>query len=181
MSKKRIALLFISMLLGAFAIRYYQSKAIEHPENLQSTEPESILPIAESIAPTIEEKEPIEQIAFAPTLEPSITHVSKSISVKNNITDKMLTYKKGFISYIPAFKIVVNGISLAQGEQQSIEIPDQLLKVTYSYDFVNGYKTGTRTVVFNIPENLTEAAITFDWKNDWRVIIDGAKPLEIIE
>lgn len=174
MSKKRIALLFISMLLGAFAIRYYQSKTVEQPETLQSTEPESILPI-------IEENEPIEQITLAPTLEPSIAHVNKSISVKNNITDKMITYKKGFINYIPAFKIVVNGISLAQGEQQLIDAPDKLLKVTYSYDFVNGYKTGTRTVVFSFPENLTEAAITFDWKNDWRVIIDGAQPLEIIE
>lgn len=173
MNKKRIVLLFISVLSGSAVVWYYHNRVIEQPNIQQPAEPELIIPV-------VEKQAPIDQ-APTPSPEPTIKEVHKIISVKNNITDKMLSYKKGFISYIPEFKVVVNDIPLAQGEQQTIEIPDKVLKVTYSYDFVNGYKTGTRTVLFSIPDDMNEVGITFDWKNDWRVIVDGAKPLEIIE
>jgi hypothetical protein len=152
---------------------YYRYKIVEQPKIQQPTEPASI-------ALVVEEQTPNEP-TLTPSSEPAIKEVNRAISVKNNITEKMLSYKKGFLSYVPEFKVVVNGIPLAQGGQQTFEIPDNILNVTYSYDFVNGYKTGTRTVIFSIPNDMNEVDITFDWKNDWRVVIDGAKPLEIIE
>jgi hypothetical protein len=174
MNKKRIVLLFVTLLLSAAAALWFHEKRLaEHPQNQLSSESETIATVTEETTPT--------ELTDVPDEDLHVKEDHNTITVKNNITDKMITYKKGFINYIPEFKVTVNSIPLAQGEQKFLDIPDRKLKVTYSYDFVNGYKTGTRTVIFSIPENLVEVAIAFDWKNDWRVIIDGAEPLEIIE
>lgn len=173
MNKKRIILLFVTVLLGATAVWHHRHRLVEQPHDQPQTEPETIVTVIEELAPI--------ESAPTPSPEPSVQENHKTIMVKNSITDKMLSYKKGFMSYIPEFKIVVNDIPLAREEQQSIEIPDKKLKVTYSYDFVNGYRTGTKTVIFSVPEGLSALDITFDWKNDWRVVVDGAEPLEIIE
>lgn len=174
MNKKRILLLLITVLLGSAAVWYHHNRFVEQPQNQPSVEPEVVATVIE------EEARPIE-LEQKTSTNPAIQITHNSITVKNNITDKMITYKKGFINYIPEFKISVNGIPLAREDQKTIEIPERKLKVTYSYDFANGYKTGTKSVIFSIPESLTEIAITFDWKNDWRVVVNGAEPLEIIE
>lgn len=174
MNKKRIVLLFISVLAGSTATWYYHNRVAKQSQHDSAAAEQEVIATAA--------EEPIQvELAPAPSTESSIEETQKTILVKNSITDKMLSYKKGFLSYIPEFKVVANNVTLAREEQQPIEIPDRILKVTYSYNFANGYRTGTKTVIFSIPENLTEVAITFDWKNDWRVVVDGAHPLSIIE
>ena len=103
------------------------------------------------------------------------------VIIKNKITKKMITYTKCFVPYTPDFVLKVNGTELKLGEEQSIAIKKNRVTVTFSYNFLNGYKKGTSAVEFDLPESKQECEITFSWKNDWRVIMNDAKPLTITQ
>ena len=90
----------------------------------------------------------------------------------------MISYNKGFLSYKPRFQLHVNDITLKPGEQKQIDIVDDMLKVTYTYSFLNGYKKGTKEITFKVQPMQDDLKIKFSWQHDWRVIIGHAKPIE---
>lgn len=189
MDKKTTLLLLSAALLPVVAVVWYQQKQHTHVAHEKTaTEPQfeqqlvQDQPSPEPVVPEQNQKTdtPIKEMPNTPESSEHQQSVSRTIAVTNKITDKMLYYKKGFMQYLPEFSITVNGISLEQGQEKPIEIPNGVLKVTYSYNFANGYKTGMKSVLFNVPEDLKELAITFNWKNDWRVVVDGATPFEVI-
>ncbi len=91
----------------------------------------------------------------------------------------MISYNKCFVSYTPNFALTVNDQILRPGRDQLITITDNKLVVTYSYNFLNGYKKGKRSVEFKINPNQDLYEITFSWHNDWRVIIPQATPQQV--
>ncbi len=113
-------------------------------------------------------------------VEQPIAPKSRTIKVTNNITQKMLAYTKGFMQYTPDFTLIVNHQAIEPGKQQEITINDNSLTIGYTYNFMNGYKKGSKEIAFTVPATSNELDITFSWKNDWRVIVAGAQPDRII-
>ncbi len=114
------------------------------------------------------------------TEEKHDTHFSRTIKVNNKITQKMIAYSKGFMQYTPDFTLTINNVPIKQGNQQQIVIENNCITVGYTYNFVNGYKKGSKEIEFMVPVTEDELDITFSWQDDWRVVISGAQPHKVI-
>ena len=101
----------------------------------------------------------------------------RSICLKNGITKKMISYTKCFVSYTPDFRLQIGDQELRPGKAQTITVDGDTITIAYDYNFLNGYKKGRRVVSFALPEHKNEFEVTFSWKNDWRVILESAKPI----
>jgi hypothetical protein len=123
--------------------------------------------------PTVVAANVAEQPATAPEVAAS------PIVVTNAIEPKMLEYKHWTGKYSPEkFSISVNGAEIAQGSTYEIPANSSTVEIGYTYSFMNGMKSGGRKISYQLNENITQLNITFDWKNDWRVIVDNGKAVK---
>lgn len=104
----------------------------------------------------------------------------RSIKVKNNITDKMLKHPKAF-GYMPAFSVSVNNTEIAQGQERDIPLEDDKLIVEYRYNYLKGYRTGSKKIQFSVPVEKNEVNLGFDWSNDQRILTSEAKLDKVLE
>ena len=106
---------------------------------------------------------------------------SRKITIKNDITEKMTKYRHILGRYKPTnFAISINGQKVDLGQEKTVTISDNKLKVRYDYQF-GSHKTGAKVVEFLVPENMKFATITFNWKKKWRILINRATPLSVEE
>ena len=99
---------------------------------------------------------------------------STSITISNNIKPDMLTYKHWTGKYNPdSFKVSVNNSEIAQGATLQIPSETKTVNLTFDYSFVNGKRTGSKTVAYKLNDDATQANITFSWDNDNKIIIDN--------
>ena len=113
--------------------------------------------------------------ATEPSFDPSeaVAHPS-SITISNNIKPDMLTYKHWTGKYNPdSFKVSVNNSEVAQGATLQIPSETKTVNVTFDYSFVNGKRTGSKTVAYKLNDDATQANITFSWDNDNKIMIDN--------
>lgn len=104
----------------------------------------------------------------------------RTITVTNNITKKMISYTKCFVSYTPDFNLIINDEIIPPGHTRKVVVDNNnMLIVTYSYNFLNGYKKGKRSVSFELNPNQNAYEITFSWQNDWRLMIAQATPKKV--
>lgn len=123
---------------------------------------------------------PVEQTDMHITAENHDAKISRIIKVTNKITQKMLAYTKGFMQYTPNFVLTINDMPIEQGEQRQIIIKNNCVAVGYTYNFMNGYKKGSKEIEFRVPVTKDELEIIFSWQDDWHVVILGAQPHRII-
>ncbi|MGE0009273.1 MAG: hypothetical protein AB7F19_01920 [Candidatus Babeliales bacterium] len=103
----------------------------------------------------------------------------RTITIKNTIEPKMLTYKHWSGNKVPdPFKIVIDGKEIAPGKSITVAIENDTLPVQFSYSFMMGYKKGTNEVTFQVPEHKDNLNLTFSWDNDYRVILEHAKAIK---
>jgi hypothetical protein len=101
----------------------------------------------------------------------------RTITIQNDITHKMITYKHWTGSYTPSiFDVSINGQILKEGEKRSITIHDNKLIISYRYSFMKGYRVGARNITFKVNPEAQLLSITFAWKNKWHVLLDQASP-----
>ena len=104
---------------------------------------------------------------------------SEPITITNAIEPSMLAYKHWTGTYSPeTFTIAVNGTEIAQGAQYTLSADTNTVDVQCNYSFMNGMRKGTKTVSYQLHENITQANITFSWKDDWQVIVDNGTALK---
>lgn len=105
------------------------------------------------------------------------TPKTRTITIKNGITPKMLAYSHWTGKYKPTtFSVSVDGHSLTEDNEFPVDITDNKLTVTYRYSFMKGYKTGARSINFKVDPEATTVDITFAWKNKWHILCDHATP-----
>jgi hypothetical protein len=124
-----------------------------------------------------------EEPVVAEVAVPSITKAvaDKSITITNAIKPSMLEYKHWTGTYKPeVFTITINNTEVAQGEQHVLPAETKNVDVQFSYSFMNGMRKGTKTVSYQLHENITQADITFSWKDDWQVLVDNGKAVSKI-
>ena len=118
--------------------------------------------------------------ALPTTEETIIAKVAQPIIITNAIDADMLKYKHWTGTYSPEiFTITINGTEVAQGAQHTLPAETKNLDVSFSYSFMNGMRTGTKTVSYQLNENSTQANITFSWKDDKKVFVDNGTFLKI--
>ncbi len=106
-----------------------------------------------------------------------VSNGPRTVKIKNNIVEKKLKYKYLFLSYIPTkFSITINGQELKRDEKMDVTIKDNKLSVRYDYEFMDGKRTGAKVVHFEVDPEAQELDLSFSWKDEWRIIIDGATP-----
>ncbi|MEX0849022.1 MAG: hypothetical protein WD055_02240 [Candidatus Dependentiae bacterium] len=103
---------------------------------------------------------------------------TRVVTVKNSITKEMISYSKCFASYTPDFSLTINDQTIQPGEEKKINITNDQLTTSYSYNFLNGFKKGKRTVEFEMPSDKEKFEITFSWEDDWHVLIKNSKPIK---
>lgn len=135
------------------------------PFTLKATEKTSELPAVENASTSIE-------TSSAQTVD--IPTPSTFITINNNIKPDMLTYKHWTGKYNPdSFKVFVNSTEVTQGNSLQIPSGTKTVDLTFDYSFVNGKRTGSKTVSYKLNEDATQANITFSWDNDNKIIIDN--------
>ena len=105
---------------------------------------------------------------------------ANAITIRNSITDKMITYHKGFFSLTPKFNLFVNDKIIKPGQQLNIPVIDGKINVTYDYNFM-GHRKGKKSISFEVPTDKNNLDITFSWKTEPRIAIPGAKALDVKE
>lgn len=107
---------------------------------------------------------------------------TRTLKVTNNISDKSLAYKYGFISYSPSsFAVHVDGKKIEATETLPITLQDNKITMRYDYEFLGGKRKGAKEIVFEIPAHTNELSFNFSWKEDHHFIINNAKPVAIKE
>lgn len=103
----------------------------------------------------------------------------RTVEIQNSIDDTMTTYSHWTGNYTPDFSISINDQTLEKGKSQKVAVQDNQLAIRYHYNFVKGVCTGSKIVTFNIEPKLDKLSVTFSWKNEWRLMIEGATPISI--
>ena len=68
---------------------------------------------------------------------------------------------------------------LKKGETKQVEIEhNNILEVTYHYEFKNGLVKGSKTIKIEIPEKESNVNLSFSWKNNLRIISDVGRAIE---
>lgn len=123
----------------------------------------------------------LEQETQEPTEEQKAEPTASAITITNAIAPSMLEYKHWTGKYSPdVFTVSVNGTEVATGTTCEIPGDSSTIEVGYTYSFMNGMRSGGKKISYQLNENIAQANITFDWKNDWRVIVDNAKAIKEI-
>jgi len=134
--------------------------------------------LQEIIAVFAQEETAAEAIALS-TPENSVTAAAEKpapIIITNAIEPSMLEYKHWTGKYSPEqFAISINGTEIESGKTCAIPSNATTVEIGYTYSFMNGMKSGGRKISYQLNENITHVNITFDWKNEWRVVVDNGK------
>lgn len=101
-----------------------------------------------------------------------------SITITNAIEPSMLAYKHWTGTYSPdIFTVTINGMEVACGTNYTITSTQEPLEIGYSYSFMKGMRTGAKTVSYQLNEHITNAQITFSWKDNWKILVDNGTPV----
>jgi hypothetical protein len=122
--------------------------------------------------PTTDTIAPADQIAIQKTAQPII--------ITNAIESSMLAYKHWTGTYNPdSFTVTINGAEIAQGNQHTLPAETKTVDIAFSYSFMSGMRTGTKTISYQLHENITQATITFSWKDDNKILLDNGTLLKV--
>jgi len=128
------------------------------------------------------EKENVAVVAEIPEITlTTVAEAPQPITITNSIQPNMLEYKHWTGKYSPEqFAISINGVEIKSGETCELPACSKTVEIGYTYSFMNGMKSGGRKISYELNENIAQASITFNWKDDWRVIVDNGKAVKEI-
>ncbi|SRR6266404_3623899 len=139
---------------------------------IESQELQTIVTLLTQEEPTTETIED-EQTIIAVNEEIKVIE-EKLITITNNIQPSMLAYKHWTGTYNPdAFTVFINDTEVAQGTEIKIPAANSTINVKFDYSFVNGMRKGSKTVSYKLNDDITQANITFSWKDDNKILIDN--------
>jgi len=104
----------------------------------------------------------------------------RPITITNAISADMLKYKHWTGTYSPeTFTVHIDGTEVAQGTQHTVPAETKTIDVMFTYSFMNGMRTGSKTVSYQLHENITQADITFSWKEDHKILVNNGTLLKV--
>lgn len=128
------------------------------------------------------EEQPVTEPQPATEQQPdNAVPTTRTVTINNAITKKMITYHKALGSYTPKFSIEINGSPVEIGQPIAVQAHNNAVDIKYHYNFLNGYRVGSRTTRVTLPPAGDTFTLTFSWKTDNHVILDGAVAYTIID
>ena len=109
------------------------------------------------------------------------------VRIHNKINIKELAVKHWTGTYSPTkLEITLNGIPFTIVGKEAIdlhaayEIPHAENRITaeYSYEFLNGMRKGSDTIIYTITENAPDIELHFSWDTPWHVELNGAQRID---
>lgn len=97
------------------------------------------------------------------------------LTIKNNITQEMLSYKHWSRKkpYTPStFELTINGTIITPEQEITIENTNEPLYIGYRYIFMNGVRTGEREIPVTLQTTTKTVNITFSWHDPNHVILN---------
>ncbi len=152
-----------------------EEEKIEKPVVQKQLQKKKESELTKSKTPLVTKKE----ITLAKKQKKECQSAQKTITVKNEITTEMLSYKHWSGTHKPTFKLSVNGKEIEQGNQEKITVQDNQLDIRYDYSFANGFRTGATIVSCQLDKNADAVDITFSWQDEWRIKTKQAQPQKI--
>jgi hypothetical protein len=122
----------------------------------------------------VKEEEPKKEIKVILNKEPK----ARTITISNEITDDMLTYKKHWSGHHSPSKFVmtINDQEVRKGESTAIKLTgDDVVKVSFNYEFRalgRVQRTGGRVLEFKIPQEVEKITSTFSWDAPSNIVLD---------
>lgn len=107
-----------------------------------------------------------------------------TVTVRNNIATSALAVKHWTGTYSPTkLEVTLNGIpfiivgneSIALDAAQEVPLVDNKISVHYVYEFMNGMRKGSDTIVYTIIDVRQPLTLSFSWDTAWHVELDGAQ------
>lgn len=148
--------------------------------------------IAPEVHKTLEK--PLEQL---PVQEAATAHETESlktaapqknkIRIQNKINVKELAVKHWTGTYSPTkLEIKLNGIPFTIVGKEAMDlhavydVPHTENRITaeYSYEFLNGMRKGSDTIMYTITENAPDIELHFSWDTPWHVELNGAERID---
>lgn len=139
------------------------------------------LPTTPEIPTETHKQIPVEQPAPPTPARTQQQPAMRMVTITNEITKKMITYHKALGSYTPKFSIEINGTPVEFGKQITVAAHNNSMDIKYNYNFLNGYRVGSRTTRVTLPAEGDAFTLTFSWKDDNHVIVSNAVAYAIID
>lgn len=151
-----------------------KAEAAKAPDLAETTAVEKIIEDKASSKKDDGKQTTVTKIETAKALE-RLPEAASTVTVKNNITKKMITYTYMFVPYTPTlFTLTVNGKEMQLGEKAAITAPNGRLEIVYYAEFKNGYRKTSKKFVFHVKSNKKPVSLTFNWHKDQTVLADNA-------
>ena len=96
----------------------------------------------------------------------------RTVIIKNAITPEMTKYRFWGTYHTPTkFSISVNNRTVPINESCSCPVGENnIIEVTYHYEFKNGMVTGSKCIEFEVPMETATIDITFSWNDTHRLM-----------
>jgi hypothetical protein len=100
---------------------------------------------------------------------------TRTLQLTNNVKNKELGYSKFFVTYQPThFTISSKDVTIAPGKTMPIVATDDIVDLKYYCEFKNGYRKSCYCYRYKMAPNKHKGTITFKWKRDPRLVLEGA-------
>lgn len=183
---KKVTILALLLIIGGIAYTQISKQAKEVIDLIDIPEPENLIETLKTIEyqettadtqTSAEEKEllknpqPCEQTELQTA---QIVPKKRKITIKNGITDDMLTYKHWSGKHSPTtFSVTVNGSHIDRNDAIELEVEDQTetISVEWAYEFkkMGVHRTGSKVETVRIEPDKEEATIRFAWDRTQRI------------
>jgi hypothetical protein len=111
--------------------------------------------------------------------EQLIQEITPTIVITNNIDNAMLGYKHWTGTYTPdVFTVSINDTEVSSGQSYTVNNTNDPIKVTCHYSFMNGMRSGDKTVFYRLDKEYSTANLTFSWLEPHKILIDNASLLQ---
>jgi len=101
---------------------------------------------------------------------------SRTISIKNTITEEMTTYQFCGDRVPEAFSIEIDGAELPKNHERQLTLNQNEIEVAYNYSFANGLYKGKRSCMITVPESATHTSLAFSWNKQPRLWLEESEP-----
>lgn len=114
-------------------------------------------------------------------VSPKKESAERTITISNEITDEMLTYKKHWSGHhSPSqFVVSINDQEIKKGAPTTIKVKDDdTINVSFNYEFRalgRVQRSGGRKLQFKVPKEVEKVTSTFSWDAPSNVVLDKAQ------
>ncbi len=121
-----------------------------------------------------------------PITQQHATDHERIVTICNDITQDMVTYKKHWSGHHAPSKFIVkvNDQELKKGVPTPVKVVDDNVRISYSYEFrAMGcvYRTGGRNLEYKIPKKVEQCSSTFSWDAPHNLILEHGQLVAVTD